>query len=127
MKQIIIIILIIVGAAGLIFSFTYGKEHLRYNSMMSAIDESMRIASIKSLDNSARVKSGEARISEDIFEKTFKKQMKISSNYKIDNKKYLFEYLKTDDGALKAIKVAVYDDKGTMYPRTYVANISSKK
>ncbi|MDG3045551.1 hypothetical protein OE903_23350 [Bacillus sp. B6(2022)] len=68
------------------FSFTYGKEHLRYNSMMSAIDESMRIASIKSLDNSARVKSGEARISEDIFEKTFKKQMKTSSNYKIDNK-----------------------------------------
>ncbi|MCY9145425.1 hypothetical protein [Bacillus sp. T9C1] len=119
------VLLIIVGAAAIFYITVYGTEQFRHNAVISTMNESAKIAGIKSLDNSVRVKPGEARISESEFEKVFAQQFEQNSNVKVDHKGYQFKYLKSNDGAIKAIKIILTDERGTTYPVTYVSNIKT--
>lgn len=120
------VLLILIGLAAIFMAVTYGVEQFRHNDVISTMNESAKVAGIKSLDNSARVQPGEAKISEPMFEKVFSQQFEKNANVKVAHNGYHFKYLKSNDGAIKAIRVILTDDRGTDYPVTYVSNIGKK-
>jgi hypothetical protein len=120
--NIAIIGVVIVGLFLLVFISLYNQSDYKQNSITMGLTETVRSSAIANADNSSRLKEGELFISKEDFEKDFKEKIKKNKNIKGDTS-YRFEYLNSDTGALKAIRVFL-DNDGTTYQATYKVNIS---
>lgn len=101
----------------------YKTEEFRYRATLTTMTESAEIAGVKSLDNSARVESGRAELTESNFETTFQHLFKTNANAKINPKDFDYQYLKATDGRIKAVRIQITDDRDNAYKTTYVADV----
>ncbi|MED4057140.1 hypothetical protein P4654_23855 [Niallia taxi] len=115
-------ILFLIGIIAIVTVSIYSMQSYRYNDLTNVLNEAANIALTKSLDNSTRAIEDKAAIVEPVFEEKFKNQFE-KSNVKVNVKSYSFEYLKTSDGYLKAVKIKVTDDEDTLYQTTFVTDI----
>ncbi|WP_185762763.1 hypothetical protein [Niallia circulans] len=115
-------ILFLIGIIAIVTVSIYSMQSYRYNDLTNVLNEAANIALTKSLDNSTRAIEDKAAIVEPVFEEKFKNQFE-KSNVKVNVKSYSFEYLKTSDGYLKAVKIKVTDDEDTVYQTTFVTDI----
>ena len=99
-------------------------QSYRYNDLNDILNEATTLALNKSMDLSSRVDEERMKIDETVFEQKFKEQFQ-KSNVKVDVQAYDFDYLKTDTGYLKAVKIKVTDDEDTTYQTTYVTNTTN--
>ncbi|MCY8151333.1 MULTISPECIES: hypothetical protein [Bacillus subtilis group] len=111
------------GSFLILVSTSYFTEAYRHNSIISTMTESGQIASINSIDKSSRIERGKAEITESSFKRKFKDLFEKNSNIKLSGTKYDFNFLKTSDGGIKAVRVKITDDRNTNYQVTFVSNI----
>jgi len=104
----------------------YSMQSYRYNDLNDILNEATTLALNKSMDLSSRVDEEKMKIDETVFEQKFKEQFP-KSNVKVDVQDYQFDYLKTDTGYLKAVKIKVTDEEDTTYQTTYVTNTTTIK
>ena len=114
-------ILFVFGIIAVVTVSIYSMQSYRYNDLTNVLNESANIALTQSLDNSTR-RVEAAAIDESLFEEKFKGQFE-KTNVKVDVQNYTFDYLKTNDGYLKAVKKTVTDDEDTIYQTTFVTDI----
>lgn len=115
-------ILFIMGIIAVVTVSIYSMQSYRYNDLTNVLNEAANIALTKSLDNSTRAIEDKAAIVEPVFEGKFKEQFE-KSNVKVDVQNYNFDYLKTSEGYLKAVKIKVTDEEDTVYQTTFVTDI----
>lgn len=101
-------------------------QSYRYNDLNDILNEATTLALNKSMDLSSRVDEEKMKIDETVFEQKFKEQFQ-KSNVKVHVQDYQFDYLKTDTGYLKAVKIKVTDEEDTTYQTTYVTNTTTIK
>jgi hypothetical protein len=119
-----IIFIIYLGFMLIVFVSDYKSEEFRYRATLTTMTESAEIAGTKSLDNSARIQSGSAVLTQVNFERTFKSIFESQSNVKINVSNYDYQYLKSSDGKIKAVRIQITDDRKNAFKTTYVADVS---
>ncbi|WP_382549259.1 hypothetical protein [Streptomyces sp. NPDC057131] len=117
-------ILLLFGIIAVTTVSVYSMQSYRYNDLNDILNEATTLALNKSMDLSSRVDEEKMKIDETVFEQKFKEQFQ-KSNVKVDVQSYDFDYLKTDTGYLKAVKIKVTDDEDTTYQTTYVTNTTN--
>ncbi|MEC0285513.1 hypothetical protein [Bacillus subtilis] len=117
--------IVYIGLFLMMVIISYHTEAYRHNSIISTMTESGQIASINSIDKSSRVEDGRVEITEESFKKKFKTLFEQNSNIKLSGTKYNFDFLKTADGGIKAVRVKITDDRNSKYQVTFVSNIVS--
>jgi len=102
----------------------YYQTNFEQDSIVLSLTETIRTTAIHNADNSSRINPGELYISINEFEKDFEEKMSANNDVNIsDLAAYKFEYLKNQNGAIKAIKVIIKD--GTIkYQATAKVTIS---
>lgn len=118
-----VIFIIYLGFMIIILVSNHKSEEFRYRATLTTMTESAEIAGVKSLDNSARVESGRAELTESNFETTFQQLFKTNANAKINPKDFDYQYLKATDGRIKAVRIQITDDRDNAYKTTYVADV----
>lgn len=114
-------ILFLFGIIAVTTVSVYSMQSYRYNDLNDTLNEAADIAINQSL-KVTRTAEGKAAIYEPVFEQKFKEQFQ-KSNVKVDVQEYSFDYLKTSDGYLKAVKIKVTDEEDTTYQATFVTDI----
>ncbi|MFS0882747.1 hypothetical protein [Metabacillus niabensis] len=118
-----VICMLFIGMWLILFVSNYKTEEIRHNAILATMNESVRIASVNSLDNSLRVETGRVEVAEKQFENSFECFFEKNSNFKIENPKFSYSYLKSEDGEIKAVRVKVKDERNTNYQTTYIADV----
>ncbi|MGM0941312.1 MAG: hypothetical protein ACQEWU_10170 [Bacillota bacterium] len=114
-------IIIVVAFAMIATVFTYMNQSFRYNDITKVMNEAASIAVSTNVDESIRVNEEKMILSVDEFEEDFKVQfMKVNTKLKV--KKYGFDYLISEDGFYKAVKIKVTDDEDTTYEINYATD-----
>lgn len=104
-------------------SFFY-KNSQENDSVVLAMTETTRVAAISNVDNSSRLHRGELFILKPKFEEDFKRTLEKNKNINLKGSvNYTFDYLNSDTGSLKAIKV-IMKNKDKVYQATYKVDIS---
>lgn len=109
----------------IVFVSDYKSEEFRYRATLTTMTESAEIAGTKSLDNSVRIESGSAELTQVNFERTFKSIFESQSNVNINASKYDYKYLKSSDGKIKAIRIKITDNRNNAFKTTYIADVSN--
>lgn len=116
--------LMLMGILLIIVIGIYYQTNFKQDSIVLSLTETIRTTAIHNADNSSRINPGELYITIHEFEKDFEERMSVNNKVKIsDAAIYKFEYLKNENGAIKAIKVLIID--GTIkYQATAKVTIS---
>lgn len=92
----------------------YKTEEFRHRAT-TTMTETAEIAGVKSLDSGVRVESGCAELTEVNFETIFQNRFKDNSNVKINLSAYDYQYLKSSEGKIKAIRIKITDDRNNHF------------
>lgn len=117
-----IIGLVFVGLFLLVITAIFYQNDYKQNSIVMGLTETVRTSAISNADHSSRLKEGELFISIEDFEQDFGEKIQLNKNVKSEAT-YSFDYLKSNVGAIKSIRVYL-DNEGTEYQATYKVNIS---
>lgn len=119
-----VIWLMFFGIFLVVISGIYYQKTFKQDSVVLGLTETVRTSAITNADNSSRVQVGELFIDKTKFEADFKKKIAANKNVKIsEDADYEFEYLDNDNGATKAIRVLIKDNKA-IYQATAKVNIA---
>ncbi|MEK5133076.1 hypothetical protein NST39_03240 [Bacillus sp. FSL W8-0645] len=99
----------------------YYTTDYRQHSIISSMNESASIASLKNVDNSIRTEEGKVELSES-FELNFENSLKEKANVNLGKTTFEYKYLKDADGKMKAVKIALTDGKKKTYRTTLVVD-----
>ncbi|MBH0167145.1 hypothetical protein IHV12_19660 [Fictibacillus sp. 7GRE50] len=119
-----VIFIIYIGFMMILLVAHYKTEEYRHRATLTTMTESAEIAGVKSLDNSARVEIGRAELTESKFEASFQDLFETNANAKINPKDFDFQYLKSEDGKIKAVRIKITDDRNNAFKTTYVADVN---
>lgn len=122
-----IIFIIFFGLYLVVFQTNYKIEEFRHNSLILSITESAKIAGFQSLDNSARIQTGKAKITPEKFEINFENIFQDNVNVRLDNPSYSYDYLKNEDDTILAIRVIITDERNTNYQATYITDVGNSE
>ncbi|MFP3421534.1 hypothetical protein R0K30_17825 [Bacillus sp. SIMBA_154] len=100
----------------------YYTTDYRQHSIISSMNESASIASLKNVDQSIRTEEGRVELSERAFELNFESSLKEKSNVNLGKTTFDYKYLKDADGKMKAVKIALTDGKKKTYRTTLVVD-----
>ncbi|PRS63326.1 hypothetical protein C6X98_14375 [Bacillus pumilus] len=100
----------------------YYTTDYRQHSIISSMNESASIASLKNVDQSIRTEEGKVELSERAFELNFENSLKEKSNVNLGKTTFEYKYLKDEDGKMKAVKIALTDGKKKTYRTTLVVD-----
>ncbi|WP_144468229.1 hypothetical protein [Bacillus pumilus] len=100
----------------------YYTTDFRQHSIISSMNESASIASLKNVDQSIRIEEGRVELSERAFELNFESSLKEKSNVNLGKTSFKYQYLKDTDGKMKAVKIALTDEKNKTYRTTLVVD-----
>lgn len=101
----------------------YAIQSYRYHDITKLMKESAQVVITESVDYSLRVNENNVVISEELFEKNFKKRFeKLKGGFKVNN--YSFKYLK-DGNLYKAVKIKIIDDQGSPHEVTLVTDFKN--
>lgn len=103
--------------------FFYVENYKRDSIVMTMI-ESAKIASVTSLDDSARDNESMSIMTEDTFKSTFEDTFNKNLNINLAIKDFSYQFMK-DDEEIKAVRVKVTEDDGTEYQTLLKENISN--
>lgn len=119
-----VFMIFVVAMFFIITQVQHSSETARNQSLISAMQDSVEVTAIKSIDKSSRVERGFLDIDESIFEKNFKEIFESANSTNMETYDFKFNYLKEDEG-VKAIRVTLVDDRGTEYPMTVAVDINN--
>lgn len=100
----------------------YYTTDYKQHSIINTMNESARIASMRNVDNSIRTEEGKVELSERAFELNFESSLKEKSNVNLGKTTFNYKYLKDSDGKMKAVKIALTDEKKKTYRTTLVVD-----
>lgn len=100
----------------------YYTTDYKQHSIINTMNESARIASMRNVDNSIRTEEGKVELSERAFELNFESSLKEKSNVNLGKTTFDYKYLKDADGKMKAVKIALTDEKKKTYRTTLVVD-----
>ncbi|MEK4788831.1 hypothetical protein [Bacillus sp. FSL K6-2971] len=118
LKMILLAFVIFVVSILVYYYTTDYKQH----SIINTMNESARIASMRNVDNSIRTEEGKVELSERAFELNFESSLKEKSNVNLGKTSFKYQYLKDTDGKMKAVKIALTDEKKKTYRTTLVVD-----
>ncbi|MED1423116.1 hypothetical protein [Bacillus altitudinis] len=118
LKMILLAFAILVVSILVYYYTTDYKQH----SIINTMNESARIASMRNVDNSIRTEEGKVELSERAFELNFESSLKEKSNVNLGKTTFNYKYLKDSDGKMKAVKIALTDEKKKTYRTTLVVD-----
>ncbi|WP_144487133.1 hypothetical protein [Bacillus pumilus] len=118
LKMILLAFVIFVVSILVYYYTTDYKQH----SIINTMNESARIASMRNVDNSIRTEEGKVELSERAFELNFESSLKEKSNVNLGKTTFNYKYLKDSDGKMKAVKIALTDEKKKTYRTTLVVD-----
>ncbi|SCJ52062.1 Uncharacterised protein [uncultured Clostridium sp.] len=90
-------------------------ESFKRDSIILAMIESAKVASIVNLDDSARVEEEYVDITDVTFEEGFEKLFHKNLNLNVKIKDISYKYLRDQKGKLKAVKIKVTDSNNAEY------------
>lgn len=119
--------IVYIGSYLLLTATSYFSEAYRHDSIISTMTEAGQVTSINSIDKSSRVQEGRVEVTEKSFKKKFQSLFEQNCNIKLKGTKYDYDFLKTAEGGIKAVRVKITDDRNTNYQVTFVSNIVRDK
>jgi len=112
------------GILLMIFISIFYHSSYRQDSIVLGMTETIRTSAIANVDNVSRINEGELFLDIEKFEKDFMNRISKNKNINLKDPKYKFEYLKNDNGSIKAIRVVIQDED-TRYQATCKVDISN--
>lgn len=119
----IVSIIIYIGFFLVVSTCFYFTEEYRHKAVLLTMTESAKIASINSVDKSVRVQEGRNEVTESKFKQKFQELFERNSNVNL-KPTYYYDFLKTADGAIKAVRVKIKDERNATYQVTFVSDIA---
>ena len=86
--------------------------------------EAVQVVINQNVDQSLRIDENKVLLTETAFEKDFKERFQ-KKNRHFEVRQYDFDYLVTENGHYKAIKIKIIDDENTTYQLTYVTDFNN--
>nr|WP_195366191.1 hypothetical protein [[Eubacterium] tenue] len=102
-------------------------ESFKRDSIILAMIESAKVASIVNLDDSARVEEEYVDITDVTFEEGFEKLFYKNLNLNVKIKDISYKYLRDQNGKLKAVKIKVTDSNNAEYQTVLKENTTNIK
>lgn len=119
----VVSIIIYIGFFLVVSTCFYFTEEYRHKAVLLTMTESAKIASINSVDKSVRVQEGRNEVTESKFKQKFQELFERNSNVNL-KPTYYYDFLKTADGAIKAVRVKIKDERNATYQVTFVSDIA---
>lgn len=102
----------------------YYQTSIKQDSVILAMNETVRTSAIASADNKSRVNEGELFIVKEDFEEKVIEKLQIENNVAFsENVTYRFEYLDNENGSTKAVRIII-EDGDTTYQSTAKVDIA---
>lgn len=101
----------------------YQVNGIQQDSAVTNINETLRTAVIANRDDSARLNEGTFKLNKEKFEKDFKQRVAGNNNFENDQNKLVFDYLETEEGYVKGVKVKIIGEKNT-YQATSILDVA---
>lgn len=102
-------------------------ESFKRDSIILAMIESAKVASIVNLDDSDRVEEEYVDITDVTFEEGFEKLFYKNLNLNVKIKDISYKYLRDQNGKLKAVKIKVTDSNNAEYQTVLKENTTNIK
>lgn len=119
----VVSIIIYIGFFLVVSTCFYFTEEYRHKAVLLTMTDSAKIASINSVDKSVRVQEGRNEVTESKFKQKFQELFERNSNVNL-KPTYYYDFLKTADGAIKAVRVKIKDERNATYQVTFVSDIA---
>lgn len=102
----------------------YYQTSIKQDSVILAMNETVRTSAIASADNKSRVNEGELFIVKEDFEEKVIEKLQIENNVAFsEDVTYRFEYLENENGSTKAVRMII-EDGDTVYQSTAKVDIA---
>lgn len=102
----------------------YYQTSIKQDSVILAMNETVRTSAIASADNKSRVNEGELFIVKEDFEEKVIEKLQIGNNVAFsEDVTYRFEYLDNENGSTKAVRMII-EDGDTVYQSTAKVDIA---
>lgn len=115
--------ILFIGMVTTFFLVNMSTQSYIKDTVVSAMIESGKAASIQALSHSSRVTENIAELSTEEFEIAFEEEMTKNLNIDITIVDISYHYLVSDNN-MKAININLTDDKGDVYTTNFRQNIS---
>ncbi|WP_409023123.1 hypothetical protein ACJXDE_05635 [Enterococcus faecium] len=116
-------LLVAIVGLGVVAVF-YQTESNSQDSLVLAINETVKASAMDNLNDVVRVKEGTSQLNISAFEKDTKERLATEIGSKRKAKSVTFSYLKTKD-TIKAVRVKMLTEDGQNYQTTYYFDVTN--
>lgn len=110
-----------------VFLCHYEAEQIRYDFLETTINESVKIASKKSIDYSSRTSGTNARLDESKFKIEFEQAFKEANNAYVLSPRINYQFFKDIKNNTISVHVRLTDKENRVYNKTCVLDLNNRR
>lgn len=110
-----------------VFLCHYEAEQIRYDFLETTINESVKIASKKSIDYSSRTSRTKARLDESKFKMEFEQAFKEANNTYVSNPKINYQFFNDANNNTISVHVKLTDKENRFYNKTCAMDLNNRE